>query len=146
MSNGIDLFVVCKNSNVQIWLNQKQQGYIFHSELELPSGAGHVSFSDIGMYPITLIFIDGDGDMDMIFPSCETSLFSKKKCFINIAYNIQRPLCQWNKEDGCRLIQNLCSADDLFSFTFDVHSGVILMRFIFSNLAKFQWRNFSLPL
>lgn len=63
--------------------------------------------------------VDGDGTMDMVFPSCTGG-----QCFIHIVHNDQMPLCALDQLSGCRLPHNLCTADDAFKFNFDEASGV----------------------
>ncbi|CDU23256.1 uncharacterized protein SPSC_01885 [Sporisorium scitamineum] len=88
-----DLFLVCSEDSFlsskltyQIWTavkpNSKGEGSGFKlaSTGELPPGTGALSFGDI----------DRDGTIDVIFPTCDRS---GDKCFINVAFNRQIPLC-----------------------------------------------------
>ncbi|CAO3681171.1 unnamed protein product [Rhizopus microsporus] len=103
-----DLVFVCdkssKSQSIQIHVNSRQDGFKLAQELDLPSGAGPLSFADI----------DGDGSIDIVFPVCEDS-----KCSIHIVYNQQMGLCTKNKEGtGCRKANALCIADSNFKFDF----------------------------
>ncbi|KAI8983819.1 hypothetical protein BDB01DRAFT_790233 [Pilobolus umbonatus] len=105
-----DLVFVCSDGHkqsIQIWVNNKQEGFILSQEAELPPGAGALSFADI----------DGDGAIDIVFPVCVDS-----KCSIHIVYNQQIGLCSKSQEsqDGtvCRRARDLCVADRDFRFDF----------------------------
>ncbi|KAJ3225475.1 hypothetical protein HK099_006748 [Clydaea vesicula] len=107
-----DLFFTCQDSEnsqqyMQIWLNRKEDGFVFSKELQLPKGAGRISFSDM----------DGDGTMDIVFPTCVDNI-----CQINVAYNKQIPICSINIHSNCRKKENLCISDENFEFNFDLNS------------------------
>jgi integrin alpha FG-GAP repeat containing protein 1 len=59
--------------------------------------------------------IDADGTIDLIFPTCDGG-----NCEIHIAHNEQIPICDRTKNVDCRSKDDLCVADDKFSFNFDV--------------------------
>ncbi|CAJ0759893.1 10560_t:CDS:10, partial [Entrophospora sp. SA101] len=98
-----DLFLTCeeefRETSYQIWVNQKDQGYVLTRYGELPTDAGPITFADI------------DGAIDMVFPVCKRS-----ECAIHIAYNKQKPLCTSKDQINCRKISNLCEPDDDFRF------------------------------
>jgi integrin alpha FG-GAP repeat containing protein 1 len=128
-----DLFLVCEDSgwlgssqSYQIWTanrDAKKPGYTLARQGKLPAGTGALSFADM----------DRDGTIDVVFPSCDSN-----QCYVNIAYNRQMPLCSEKRNDwfgvgpggaltsnqtaNCRDTEsNLCTADDSFSFDFDVN-------------------------
>lgn len=48
-----DIFLMCKSKysndrSFQIWKNREQAGFVFAGEWALPSGAGAISFADMG--------------------------------------------------------------------------------------------------
>lgn len=50
---SVDVVFVCQKTGyqtLQLWLNQREGGFKMADELQLPTGAGPVSFADIGMY------------------------------------------------------------------------------------------------
>ncbi|KAG0188719.1 hypothetical protein DFQ28_004447 [Apophysomyces sp. BC1034] len=106
-----DLVFVCEvpsgQKRLQLWTNQRENGYKMAHQITLPTGAGAISFADI----------DGDGSLDMIFPVCD-----QHKCQIHVAYNQQMKLCSDSEEnvDGraCRKARDLCVADPDFKFDF----------------------------
>jgi integrin alpha FG-GAP repeat containing protein 1 len=107
-----DLFLTCESNgkqSFQIWLNRKDQGFVFHSTTELPIGTGPITFADM----------DADGTIDMVFSTCEN-----QKCFIHVAYNSQIGLCEKNTQN-CRDPKQLCTSDPNFSFQFDTKVYVI---------------------
>lgn len=88
-----DLFLVCSQESFlsskltyQIWTAVKPtskgegSGFKLASSGNLPPGTGALSFGDI----------DRDGTIDVIFPTCDPS---GDKCFVNVAFNRQVPLC-----------------------------------------------------
>lgn len=103
----IDLVFVCGaaggKQSIQIWINDRQDGFKLSLVADLPTGAGPISFSDI----------DGDGSIDMVFPVCVGTA-----CSIHIVYNVQMGLCSKSQENSvhCRNARNLCVADPNFSF------------------------------
>ncbi|KAI9027529.1 hypothetical protein CLU79DRAFT_881311 [Phycomyces nitens] len=105
-----DLVFVCEEKNnqkrIQLWTNQRQDGFKLSQSLSLPDGAGPLSFADI----------DGDGSIDILFPVCHGST-----CKIHVVYNNQMGLCSTNQDPGtpCRKAQDLCVADPGFTFDFD---------------------------
>ncbi|KAI7897751.1 uncharacterized protein BX663DRAFT_481196 [Cokeromyces recurvatus] len=102
-----DLIFVCTKmsgtQSLQIWTNDRQQGFVLHQEAQLPTGAGPLSFGDI----------DGDGSIDIVFPVCKNDI-----CTIHVVYNQQIGLCQNQNDKLCRKAQNLCVADHNFKFDF----------------------------
>jgi integrin alpha FG-GAP repeat containing protein 1 len=116
-----DFVVRCKNpaDTVQIWRNTKDQGFVLHLTLELPSGAGPISFADIGM---SLLFnrIDSDGAMDMIFPVCAS------ECSIHVLYNIQKPYCDTITDKDCKSMTSLCQGDASFTFKVNEKSAHVI--------------------
>ena len=55
----------------------------------------------------------------MVFPSCDGG-----KCFVNVAYNKQIPLCTSALQPigSCRDANNLCVADPAFKFDLDEYT------------------------
>lgn len=51
----LDLFLTCvdpsdsSRATYQIWLNKKEQGFVFSQSGKLPKGSGQISFADIGV-------------------------------------------------------------------------------------------------
>ncbi|KAJ3042449.1 hypothetical protein HDV00_007219 [Rhizophlyctis rosea] len=70
---------------------------------ELPAGAGQVTLADM----------DGDGNIDLVFPVCKGS-----DCAIHVVHNRQMPLCETGdvEKKGCRNPHDLCVADPEFEF------------------------------
>ncbi|KZT24072.1 hypothetical protein NEOLEDRAFT_1135604 [Neolentinus lepideus HHB14362 ss-1] len=118
-----DLFLVCDDTSsgdkyYQIWVNNKDSGFSLARLGRLPSGVQAISFADI----------DRDGTIDMLFPTCSsvspvTGLGTK--CYINIAYNKQLPLCTSTTDSGvkggsrvCRPPEELCTPDSDFMYDF----------------------------
>lgn len=125
-----DLFLTCLNEDgsggkggsdlrYEIWINDKIKGkFVYKRGGDLPKGTRTVGFSDF----------DRDGTLDMILTVCPTnnrnSNGGDKDCSIQIAYNDQIPLCSTTTStsssdaegEDCRDIENLCVADDQFSF------------------------------
>lgn len=106
----IDLVFVCGatggKQSIQVWINDRNDGFKLSLEADLPTGAGPISFSDI----------DGDGSIDMVFPVCVGTV-----CTVHVVYNQQMGLCSKSQEDSnvsCRKAQNLCVADPNFKFDF----------------------------
>ncbi|KAI8881111.1 hypothetical protein K501DRAFT_223676 [Backusella circina FSU 941] len=101
-----DLVFVCENK-IQIWINQRDQGFKLAQTATLPEGAGPLSFGDI----------DGDGSIDIVFPVCKNSV-----CSIHVVYNQQMGLCSKTEETSdqtsCRKARDLCVADPDFQFDF----------------------------
>lgn len=103
------VFVCSKSSgahSIQIWTNNRDQGFKLSQEADLPTGAGPLSFADI----------DGDGSIDIIFPVCKSNV-----CSIHVVYNQQMGLCSKSQESTnttCRKAQHLCVADPHFKFDF----------------------------
>jgi integrin alpha FG-GAP repeat containing protein 1 len=111
----------------QIWTNNKSNGFTLSLSGSLPPNAGQVSFADM----------DRDGTIDMVFPTCQqvdkgTGIGTD--CAINVAYNVQKKLCQakvsgWGglsggandtaEEGKCRKPDDLCEADEAYKFNFD---------------------------
>ncbi|KAI7881702.1 hypothetical protein K492DRAFT_236516 [Lichtheimia hyalospora FSU 10163] len=102
-----DLVFVCQRTGyqtLQLWLNQREGGFKMADELQLPSGAGPVSFADI----------DGDGSADIVFP-----VNSGSKQEIHIVYNQQMGLCSQPNSGNtttCRKPNQLCHGDPDFKF------------------------------
>ncbi|KAL0078748.1 hypothetical protein F4703DRAFT_1876957 [Phycomyces blakesleeanus] len=105
-----DLVFVCEEKNnqkrIQLWTNERKDGFKLSQTLYLPDGAGALSFADM----------DGDGSIDIVFPVCHGST-----CKIHVVYNKQMGLCSTNQDSNssCRKAQNLCVADPGFTFDFD---------------------------
>ncbi|RKO90225.1 hypothetical protein BDK51DRAFT_21778 [Blyttiomyces helicus] len=102
-----DMLFTCQNAagglSLQIWINNKQEGFTLAIQKDLPKGAGQITVSDM----------DGDGTIDLVFPVCEGST-----CSIHVAYNKQIPLCASASQTGCRDPHDLCVADPAFDFQF----------------------------
>jgi integrin alpha FG-GAP repeat containing protein 1 len=49
-----DLFLTCQNEDgsksFQIWINDKEKGFVHNVEKNLPKGTGQISFADLGNY------------------------------------------------------------------------------------------------
>ncbi|KAI0648361.1 hypothetical protein C8Q79DRAFT_906145 [Trametes meyenii] len=116
-----DLFLVCEDVRsggkyYQIWLNNKDDGFVLTTQGSLPSGTQAISFADI----------DRDGTLDMLFATCSSVSASTgigSACSVNIAYNKQLPLCTsstaqsvQNGKRICRPPDDLCTADPNFKF------------------------------
>jgi len=116
-----DLFLVCDEGTsgskyFQIWVNNKDDGFVLASVGRLPQGTQSISFGDI----------DRDGTIDMVFTTCSSVSSSTgvgSNCYINIAYNQQLPLCASTTTSGiqkekriCRPPEELCTADPDFRF------------------------------
>lgn len=128
----LDIFITCENQvkgkYFQIWLNDPSKGnYYFSQEGQLPSGAGRITFADMGMfnqrlYLPTKRWTDRDGTLDMIFPSCssiDAATGVGTNCSINIAYNKQLSLCTSTRSSTqrkCRRPESLCTRDPDFRF------------------------------
>lgn len=129
-----DLVFVCSGSNgqqsIQLWINERDQGFKMKLQANLPIGAGPLSFADI----------DGDGSVDILFPVC-----NHNNCQIHIAYNQQMPLCAKSDDSqqnstACRQAQNLCVADPNFKFNFDTSNEESYSIFDLENiLAKGEY-------
>jgi integrin alpha FG-GAP repeat containing protein 1 len=95
---------------LEIWINQKGSWKLHpwsleEQRFELPQGAGQVSFGDI----------DGDGNLDLVFPVCFPSITCALQNSIHVVYNIQKTICPTSqKGENCRDILGLCSADPNF--------------------------------
>lgn len=118
-----DLFLVCERGAYQIWTARRDVPltYDLAQSGTLPPGAGALSFADMNR----------DGTIDVVFPTCE-----RGRCYINIAYNAQVPLCvaeasgTWSRWLGnasapeaaapmrCRDALALCEADPDFRLDF----------------------------
>ncbi|KAJ1990529.1 hypothetical protein H4R33_001672 [Dimargaris cristalligena] len=105
-----DLFVTCQGASAtdiiyQIWTNSNEKGLVFARSGSLPAHAGPVSFADM----------DGDGAVDMVFPTCDPGDKSGA-CQIHIVYNQQTPPCGPNQATSCHRVTDLCIADPQFKF------------------------------
>ncbi|KAI0737904.1 integrin alpha N-terminal domain-containing protein [Daedaleopsis nitida] len=121
-----DMFLVCEDRNsgskyFQIWVNDKENGFVMTQQSPLPSGTQTVSFADI----------DRDGTLDMLFASCSSvsSTGIGSTCSINIAYNKQLPLCPSSTQPSvvngrriCRPPDDLCTPDPNFKFDLGVRA------------------------
>ncbi|KAI8999088.1 hypothetical protein BD414DRAFT_476952 [Trametes punicea] len=115
-----DIFLVCEDRSgakyFQIWVNNKDDGFMLAQQGTLPSGTQSISFADI----------DRDGTLDMFFATCASVSSSTgigSTCSINVAYNKQLPLCtsstvseMQNGKRVCRPPDDLCTADPNFRF------------------------------
>ncbi|GBE82743.1 integrin alpha N-terminal domain-containing protein [Sparassis latifolia] len=115
-----DIFLVCDEGHgskyFQIWVNNKDDGFTLAQLGRLPPGVQSVVFGDI----------DRDGTMDMVFTTCSSVSSTTgmgSNCAINIAYNIQLPLCRSATTPSiqkgkrvCRPPEQLCTADPDFRF------------------------------
>ncbi|KAH9934948.1 uncharacterized protein B0H18DRAFT_1182116 [Fomitopsis serialis] len=115
-----DIFLVCDDPSTaskyfQIWVNNKDDGFVLASHGRLPKGTQSISFADV----------DRDGTIDMVFATCSSVSNSGvgSNCYINIAYNEQLPLCGATADSGlrngkrvCRPPEQLCTADPDFHF------------------------------
>jgi integrin alpha FG-GAP repeat containing protein 1 len=110
-----DLFVTCDDGTFEIWKNtvDNDKGFVFSKSGKLPENIGPISFADM----------DGDGTIDMVFYEWVNtgSTWSKKKEWnLHIVYNKQIPLCSKTVETNCRSVHDLCSADNNYTFDFDL--------------------------
>lgn len=116
-----DIFLVCDEGSTgskyfQIWVNNKDNGFVLAHLGRLPQGTQSISFADM----------DRDGTIDMVFATCSSISASSgvgSNCYINIAYNKQLPLCASTTSSGiqkgkrvCRQPEQLCTADPDFQF------------------------------
>ncbi|KZT70220.1 hypothetical protein DAEQUDRAFT_725861 [Daedalea quercina L-15889] len=115
-----DIFLVCDDLSsaskyFQIWVNNKDDGFMLAQLGRLPKGTQSISFADM----------DRDGTIDMVFATCSSVSSSGvgSNCYINIAYNQQLPLCASTTDSGlrngkqvCRPPEQLCTADPDFRF------------------------------
>ncbi|TFY59525.1 hypothetical protein EVJ58_g5711 [Rhodofomes roseus] len=115
-----DIFLVCDDTDTaskyfQIWVNNKDDGFLLAQLGRLPKGAQSISFADI----------DRDGTIDMVFATCASVSSSGvgSNCYINVAYNKQLSLCASTTDSGlrngkrvCRPPEQLCTADPDFRF------------------------------
>src|SRR5437879_642479 len=50
----VDLFLTCQDDNgeksFQIWINDKERGFVHSVGEKLPQGTGQISFADLGRY------------------------------------------------------------------------------------------------
>jgi integrin alpha FG-GAP repeat containing protein 1 len=93
-----ELFLNQKGS----WANHKWSNSYQH--FTAPPGAGIVSFFDV----------DGDGNVDAVFPVCSPSDTCTQSS-IHIIYNSQKTICTTSKESpGCRSLADLCQSDPNF--------------------------------
>ncbi|KAF9484939.1 hypothetical protein BDN70DRAFT_824769 [Pholiota conissans] len=114
-----DVFLLCDEGHgrksFQIWINNKDDGFVLSQQGSLPPDTQAISFADI----------DRDGTIDLIFPTCYRVSASGvgTNCHINIAYNQQLPLCASSTDSGikkgirvCRRPEDLCISDPNFKF------------------------------
>ncbi|KAI0927900.1 hypothetical protein AcV7_009379 [Taiwanofungus camphoratus] len=116
-----DIFLVCDEGSTgskyfQIWVNNKDDGFILAQLGRLPQGIQSISFGDV----------DRDGTIDLVFATCSSVSKSTgfgSDCAVNIAYNKQLPLCSSTTTSGiqkgkrvCRPPDQLCTADPDFRF------------------------------
>ncbi|KZT11560.1 uncharacterized protein LAESUDRAFT_783948 [Laetiporus sulphureus 93-53] len=121
-----DLFLVCDEGRggskyFQIWMNNKDSGFVLVQIGRLPQGTQSISFADM----------DRDGTVDMVFATCSSVSSSSgvgSDCYINIAFNKQLPLCSSPTSSGvkdgrriCRPPDQLCTAD--LEFRFDLNDS-----------------------
>jgi integrin alpha FG-GAP repeat containing protein 1 len=103
-----DLFLTCESDpqrpRYEIWLNRKEDGFVFAMSLDGVDGAGQMTFEDV----------DSDGTLDLVFPACPKT---QKTCMIYVVYNQQMGLCG-NGVTPCRDKTNLCVADPNLKFDF----------------------------
>jgi len=109
-----DMFITSVSSNGslvgEIWINQKDNGYILTQTLVFPDGTGQITFSDF----------DGDGDLDLVYPVCWPINNCSEVNSIYLVYNSQKPVCAsslFGNSAKCRPQNELCMSDDNFSFS-----------------------------
>lgn len=66
-----DLFLVCKGSQpgqlqYQIWLNDKTGSFVYSQGGQLPSGAGAMSFADMGWFILSSLEATGGSQIDLL--------------------------------------------------------------------------------
>ena len=113
----------CRSDGLEVWVydfSASPAGYTkTTSDFTLPSGAQHVTFGDI----------DGDGNIDMVFPICDPeSCSSSTLGSIGIAYNVQKTLCGLDFADSssCRSDSHLCTLDDSYTFNLESKNYVVV--------------------
>ncbi|KAI8089476.1 uncharacterized protein BX664DRAFT_333099 [Halteromyces radiatus] len=104
-----DVVMVCDTNgrqSMQIWSNQRENGFKLRQTLDLPSNIGPLAFADM----------DGDGSTDIVFTVCSDNAH----CAIHTVYNQQMGLCSKlddpNSVGQCRSPRQLCVADPDFQF------------------------------
>ncbi|KAF2074710.1 hypothetical protein CYY_003986 [Polysphondylium violaceum] len=109
-----DMFITSISPNGslvgEIWINQKENGYILTQSLVFPDGTGQITFSDF----------DGDGDIDMLYPVCWPINNCSQVNSIYLVYNSQKPVCAsslFGNSAKCRPQNQLCMSDDNFLFS-----------------------------
>jgi hypothetical protein len=84
--------------------------------------------SDQSSYqPLCITLLDGDGNIDVMFPVCWPVGTCAEENSIRIIYNQQRTICTsiFGGSD-CRKDTDLCSGDDSFTFEpFNANSGKV---------------------
>lgn len=81
---------------------------------EAPRGSGQVSFVDV----------DGDGNLDIVFPVCWPKESCEEENSIHIIYNQQMSLCVGKESSNCRRKDNLCVEDSSYRFSISPEAGV----------------------
>ncbi|KAI8895708.1 hypothetical protein BC833DRAFT_600315 [Globomyces pollinis-pini] len=120
-----DLFITCevtgdKEPTAEIWINDKENGFYFAHQIQLPQGYGPISFADM----------DADGAIDLVFGSCTKEMH----CMLHVVYNKQIGICSNSIERNCRSPTSLCKADPNFSF--DMNSPEYHTIFDFDTISK----------
>ncbi|KAH8995858.1 hypothetical protein EDB86DRAFT_2920938 [Lactarius hatsudake] len=120
-----DIFLVCDDGTgrkyFQVWVSDPSEGFTLTQHGSLPAGTQSVVFADM----------DRDGTIDLLITTCDLISHSTglgTNCALNIAYNMQLPLCAATSSfpftsgpaaaAPCRRPDALCVADSNFTFTF----------------------------
>eukprot|EP01094_Clydonella_sp_ATCC50884_P000453 TRINITY_DN1035_c0_g1_i1.p1 TRINITY_DN1035_c0_g1~~TRINITY_DN1035_c0_g1_i1.p1 ORF type:complete len:675 (-),score=195.64 TRINITY_DN1035_c0_g1_i1:406-2430(-) len=87
-----------KVKSLEIWLNQKKNGYELDQVFELVPGAGQITYADY----------NADGALDISFPVCYPSKTCATENSVHIIYNEQMEVCSGLWSTNCRSPSNLC--------------------------------------
>lgn len=122
--------------SLELWVNQKTNGFSLAQTYSLPPGAGQLAFADLSMISLTLAIssnslthslidspvcvcartcVDGDGSIDVYFPVCLPAETCEQESSIHIIYNTQPILCASLWSTNCVQPGSMCSSTD-FSF------------------------------
>jgi integrin alpha FG-GAP repeat containing protein 1 len=90
----------------EMYVRHGSKAYSHSHDVTLPLGAGVPSFDDV----------DGDGNVDLIFPVCYPPGTCAQERSIHIIFNQQNGMCRKSTSHGCRDPDDLCQSA---SFSFD---------------------------